>query len=132
MNMTNQHDPLPLSQCLRAIGWLAVAAVLAAALLWGSGCTGIPKFRSDPYLHQLATEEAQKLTDRYGVASPKKIFITWNNYQSQVTLATGIIEINRKHEGNETAIRWVIRHELRHLMWHTDSEDFANGEQEKP
>jgi hypothetical protein len=93
----------------------------------------VDKFESDPYLHQLATEEAAKLTARYGVESPKEIHIQWCNDGSKVWAgSTGVIEIDAKHQGNEANTRWVIRHELRHLMWQTGSEDFANGEQAQP
>jgi len=125
--------PLSPFQCRSVISWLAVAAVMAGCLLWGTGCEGVDKFESDPYLHQLATEEAAKLTARYGVPSPRQIHIQWCDDGSKVWAgSTDVIEIDVKHQGNETATRWVIRHELRHLMWQTGSEAFANGEQEKP
>jgi hypothetical protein len=125
--------PMTPTQCRSVILWLSVVAILTVVLLWGSGCEGIDRFASDPYLHQLATEEAAKLTARYGVESPKQINIQWCDDGSKVWAgSTGVIEIDVKHRGNETATRWVIRHELRHLLWQTGSDDFANGEQEKP
>ena len=128
--------PLTPRQCRSVILWLSAAAILTGALLWGSGCEGVDKFESDPYLHQLATEEAALLAAenvKDEVKAPERIHIQWCDDGSKVwTGSTGVIEIDVKHRGNETALRWVIRHELRHLMWQTGSEAFANGEQEKP
>jgi Zn-dependent peptidase ImmA (M78 family) len=56
-------------------------------------------------------------------------YIQWcDGYSSRVwSESTKVIEINVKNQGNEVNIRWVIRHELRHLRWNNPSEDFANG-----
>lgn len=128
--------PLSPAQCRIIIERLAVAAILTGALLWGSGCEGIDKFESDPYLHQLATEEAANLEAESagdGVEAPERIHIQWNDYQSQVWAgSTGVIEINSKHRGNEEATRIVIRHELVHLMWHTADEAFVLLKQVRP
>lgn len=128
--------PMSPSQCRSVITWLAVAALLTGALLWGSGCEGIDKFESDPYLHQLATEEAALLETENagnGVKAPERIHIQWNDYQSQVWAgSTGVIEIHSKHRGNEEATRIVIRHELVHLMWGTADEAFVLMKQVRP
>jgi hypothetical protein len=87
--------PLSPSQCRSVVTWLATAAILTGALLWGSGCEGVDKFESDPYLLQLATEEADKLTERYGVDAPKQINIQWCDDGSKVWAgSTGVIEID--------------------------------------
>ena len=128
--------PMSPSQCRSVIAWLVFAAILTGCLLWGSGCEGIDRFESDPYLHQLATEEAANLEAenvKDGVKAPAQIHIQWNDYQSQVWAgSTGVIEIHCKHRGNEEATRIVIRHELIHLMWHTSDEAFVLLKQVRP
>jgi len=129
--MYNKYDPLNQNQCSCVITFLAIIALLSGIYIYGTGCEdiSIDKFESDPYLFILATEEAQKLTDTYGKPPPKTIYIQWcDSYSSRAwSESTKVIEINVKHQGNEVNIRWVIRHELRHLMWNNPSEDFANG-----
>jgi hypothetical protein len=129
--------PLSPSQCRSVIAWLAVAAILTGALLWGSGCEGVDKFESDPYLLQLATEEAALLeaeNAKDGVKAPERINIKWcDEYSSRVwSGSTKVIEINVKHQGNEENTRLVIRHELVHLMWHTGDESFVLLKQARP
>jgi hypothetical protein len=109
---------------------------MAGCLLWGSGCEGVDEFESDPYLHQLATEEAANLEAenvKDGVKAPAQINIQWCDDGSKVWAgSTGVIEIDAKHRGNEENTRIVIRHELVHLMWMTGDEAFVLLKQVRP
>ena len=89
-------------------------ALTLAALLALTACDHPD--RSDPYLADLATQEAAKLTAEYNTPAPDCYMILWTDGGSQCFPGTDVILITRAIAGNEVAVRAHIRHELRHLM----------------
>ena len=72
--------------------------------------------RSDPYLADLATQEAAKLTAEFNTPAPDCYMILWTDGGSQYLPGSDVILITRAIAGDEVAVRAHIRHELRHLM----------------
>ena len=91
------------------------APTLAALLLLSLTACDHPD-RSDPYLADLATQESAKLTAEYNRPAPDWYMILWTDGGTQCFPGTDVILISRAIAGNEQAVRWHIRHELRHLM----------------